>query len=71
MTPKRPSDPNQLSKSIIDIATNAPFELALDEDARIVGRGPKSRASLTLAEAAGFARRLFCVCTGLAGLWRV
>ena len=58
MTPKRPRDPNQLAKSIIDIATGqkpdrdpTPEEQGKDPAAVAMGkRGGKARASNMSAE---------------------
>jgi hypothetical protein len=58
MTPKRPRDPNQLAKSIIDIATGqkpdrdpTPEEQGKDPAAAALGRkGGKARAASMTAE---------------------
>jgi hypothetical protein len=58
MTPKRPRDPNQLAKSIIDIATGqkpdrdpTPEEQGKDPAAAALGRkGGRARANSTTAE---------------------
>jgi hypothetical protein len=61
MTPKRPRDPNQLAKSIIDIATgnieSAP-ESGLTRRAKAGGRkgGPARSAALTPEQRAEIAR---------------
>ena len=54
MTPKRPKDPNQLAKSIIDIATGAaadPEETGFTKRARAGGaKGGPARAKLLAPE---------------------
>ncbi len=61
MTPKRPRDPNQLAKAIIDIATGnveAAPESGLTKRAKAGGRkgGPARSAALTPEQRAEIAR---------------
>ena len=61
MTPKRPRDPNQLAKSIIDIATgqvSEPDESGLTKRAKAGGKagGPARSRSLTPEQRSEIAR---------------